>query len=87
MFKIKVPCYYSTENTLELENLGIDIDAEYLDLKDVIIYERPFLLSPYVVNSKEVGTRISVGNDYILTPLELSVVESLIEAQNGTGKM
>lgn len=78
-FKLKLPCYYATEKTEQLELIGIDADLDYCEVKEVILYEKPFLLSPYVDNGIERGSKVCVGNDYILSPLMVSEIEKIID--------
>jgi hypothetical protein len=82
MFKIKIPCYFCNEETIQHEKILGDCPIDLYEIREVIIYDKPLFINPYFEKSIEKGTRIILkSNESLLSKLMVNEIESIIDNQ------
>lgn len=79
MRKIIIPCFYTTEEQVRIEDAGLFVSAKDSVLRDITIYQLPFAICPYDEHNITIGSKVFVGNEYFLTPLLPNEIEDLID--------
>lgn len=75
--KVKIPVFFNTDETLQLEDLGIESNLADCELRDVTFYNINYI-SPYLDKDNTYTTIASNGTSFI-SPLSTDEVENLIE--------